>query len=48
MAGQAVNVDRFGEIAVSMNMVPQEKLDRALVIQKMIFSRPRARRAPPR
>jgi len=39
MAGQAVKVDRFGEIAVSMNMVPQEKLDRALVIQKMIFSR---------
>jgi uncharacterized protein len=39
MAGQAVKEDRFGEIAVSMNMVPQEKLDRALVIQKMIFSR---------
>jgi uncharacterized protein (DUF342 family) len=41
MAGQAVKEDRFGEIAVSMNMVPQEKLDRALVIQKMIFSRTR-------
>jgi uncharacterized protein len=39
MANQAIKEDRFGEIAVSMNMVPQEKLDRALVIQKMIFSR---------
>jgi uncharacterized protein (DUF342 family) len=39
MAEQALKQDRFGEIAVSMNMVPQEKLDRALVIQKMIFSR---------
>jgi uncharacterized protein len=39
MANPAVKEDRFGEIAVSMNMVPQEKLDRALVIQKMIFSR---------
>jgi uncharacterized protein len=39
MADQTVKQDRFGEIAVSMNMVPQEKLDRALVVQKMIFSR---------
>ena len=39
MADQAENETRFGEIAVSMNMVPQTKLDRALVIQKMIFSR---------
>jgi uncharacterized protein (DUF342 family) len=39
MADQAVKENRFGEIAVSMNIVPQEKLDRALVIQKMIFSR---------
>jgi uncharacterized protein len=39
MSGQVEKQNRFGEIAVSMNMVPQEKLDRALVIQKMIFSR---------
>ena len=39
MTGQALKQDRFGEIAVSMNMLPQEKLNRALVVQKMIFSR---------
>lgn len=39
MVDQPVKEDRFGEIAVSMNMVRQEKLDRALVIQKMVFSR---------
>ena len=39
MAVQALKEDRFGEIAVSMNMLPQEKLNRALVVQKMIFSR---------
>jgi uncharacterized protein (DUF342 family) len=30
---------RFGDIAVNMNMVTQEQLDRALVVQKMVFSR---------
>ena len=39
MTAQALKEDRFGEIAVSMNMLPQDKLNRALVIQKMIFSR---------
>jgi len=39
MIDQAGNPDRFGEIAVNMNIVPQAKLDRALVIQKMILSR---------
>ena len=39
MADTTGNEKRFGEIAVSLNLVPQEKLDRALVIQKMVFSR---------
>lgn len=30
---------RFGNIAVSMAMIPQEKLDRALVVQNCIFTR---------
>jgi hypothetical protein len=30
---------RFGDIAVNMSMVTQEQLDRALVVQKMVFSR---------
>jgi hypothetical protein len=30
---------RFGDIAVNMNMVTQEQVDRALVVQKMVFSR---------
>jgi uncharacterized protein len=30
---------RFGDIAVSMQMVPQEKFDRALVVQGCIFNR---------
>ncbi len=39
MSGQVGRKDRFGEIAVSMNIVPQSKMDRAVVIQKMIFDR---------
>ena len=39
MADTTGNEKRFGEIAVSMNLVHQEKLNRALVIQKMVFSR---------
>ena len=30
---------RFGEIAVNLGLIHREKLDRALVVQKMIFSR---------
>jgi uncharacterized protein (DUF342 family) len=39
MIDQDGNTNRFGEIAVNMNFVPQAKLDRALVIQKLILSR---------
>ena len=39
MIDQTGNHDRFGEIAVNMNFVPQAKLDRALLIQQMIFAR---------
>ena len=35
---QAAN-NRFGEIAVEMNFVEQEKLDKALVVQKRIFQK---------
>jgi hypothetical protein len=33
---------RFGDIAVNMNMVTQEQVDRALVVQKMVFPVPRS------
>ena len=39
MANTTRQDQRFGDIAVSMNLVSQEKIDRALVVQSMIFSR---------
>jgi len=39
MVDQSGQENRFGEIAVNMNLVSQAKIDRALVIQKMVFSR---------
>lgn len=39
MAGISSIDKRFGDIAMDMQLVSQEKLDRALVVQKVIFSR---------
>ena len=39
MADVKIQDQRFGDIAVHMNLVAQDKLDRALVVQKMIFAR---------
>jgi uncharacterized protein len=39
MTDNACNEDRFGEIALNLNVVSREKLDRGLLIQKMIFAR---------
>ena len=39
MAETTVSADRFGEIAVNLNMISQQKLNRSLVVQKMIFER---------
>ncbi len=39
MIDQAKNEDRFGDVAVNLNLISREKLNRGLVVQKMIFSR---------
>lgn len=39
MAGDSNPDKRFGEIAIDMQLVSREKLDRALVVQGLIFSR---------
>lgn len=39
MAGESNPDKRFGDIAIEMQLVSKEKLDRALVVQGLIFSR---------
>lgn len=39
MAHDQIANNRFGEIAVEMNFVDQEKIDKALVVQKRIFQK---------
>ncbi|MBC2713045.1 MAG: DUF342 domain-containing protein [Desulfosarcina sp.] len=41
MTGEQVNNKRFGVIAVEMNFVDQEKVDKALVVQARIFAKTR-------
>ena len=41
MTDDQVANNKFGEIAVEMNFVDQEKLDKALVVQKRIFQKAR-------
>ncbi len=39
MAGMLEPDKRFGDIAIDMQLLTKEKLDRALVVQELIFSR---------
>jgi uncharacterized protein (DUF342 family) len=39
MAGMVKSEKRFGEIAIDMQLLSKEKLDRALVVQQLVFSR---------